>query len=307
VAGDSKEISVKAILKPLYEAEQTHGSIVLGLIKKLRDAREKANESASNIMKVAKAEQWRMWNLKQGLYSLPESLEKAVTSAGSTIKLNTTCNSIKFKPEKGAEIHLDQETLHVDHVFAGVPAHSLGKLLPENEGLAKYLSAIPFVSIALVNLEYKGEQIKQQAFGFLVPSKEKCDVLGVVFDSCNFPTHNGLNSNKTRLSVMMGGRWFEEMFGKPDSANKNRICQIAINAVRKHLGITAKPTRNEVHVLKECIPQYVVGHSKRLSDIRSHIDMHQLPISLIGSSYDGVSVNDCIANAKLAVTQYLSK
>ena len=52
---------------------------------------------------------------------------------------------------------------------------------------------------------------------------------------------------------------------------------------------------------QDCIPQYLVGHNKKLDNIFSYIRDNKLPLSLIGSSYEGVSVNDCIYNARLAV------
>lgn len=55
------------------------------------------------------------------------------------------------------------------------------------------------------------------------------------------------------------------------------------------------------------IPQYVVGHYERVFQTRSCIDNHKLGLDLIGASYDGVSVNDCIHNAIRTVNQLAIK
>ena len=52
------------------------------------------------------------------------------------------------------------------------------------------LSKIPFVSVAVVNVEFEGGDVAPaEAFGFLVPSasSKSTPLLGAVFDSCAFP------------------------------------------------------------------------------------------------------------------------
>ncbi|WAR30535.1 PPOX-like protein [Mya arenaria] len=66
---------------------------------------------------------------------------------------------------------------------------------------------------------------------------------------------------------------------------------------------TDKPSEDPsmVHVekLHNSIPQYLVGHEEKLQRISAVIEIEELPLSLVGSSYRGVSVHDCIDNARL--------
>lgn len=57
----------------------------------------------------------------------------------------------------------------------------------------------------------------------------------------------------------------------------------------------------QAYIHRQCIPQYVVGHADRLQKIRQYISQNILPLDLIGASFDGVSVNDCIHNAHQTV------
>ena len=77
---------------------------------------------------------------------------------------------------------------------------------------------------------------------------------------------------------------------------------MAFSAIREYK-ILAKISGFTVFLIcfQDAIPQYHVGHYKVLENISSYIQDHKLPLSLIGSSYKGVSVNDCINNARLAV------
>lgn len=103
------------------------------------------------------------------------------------------------------------------------------------------------------------------------------------------------------LQVMLGGSWFQRCFGDPSAAPKAELVQRAQRAVREQLGLMGNPERVMVRVQQSCIPQYTLGHWQRMERIRHFIEQQQLPISLIGASYGGVSVNDCIASAKAAV------
>ncbi|XP_078392977.1 protoporphyrinogen oxidase-like [Cetorhinus maximus] len=100
---------------------------------------------------------------------------------------------------------------------------------------------------------------------------------------------------------MMGGSWFQEAFGDPETVPQDDLLQRATEAVQNHLGITQKPLKTIIKVQKDCIPQYTLGHSKHLDTIFGYIEDHRLPLSLIGASYRGVSVNDCIHEAQRAV------
>ncbi|XP_078064077.1 protoporphyrinogen oxidase-like, partial [Mustelus asterias] len=140
-------------------------------------------------------------------------------------------------------------------------------------------------------------------FGHLIPSRESGEILGIVYDSCSFPQQNRVGPQTTRLTVMMGGSWFQKAFGDPDTVPKDHLLQRALETVQHHLGITQKPLKTILKVLKDCIPQYTLGHSEHLDTIFGSIEEHHLPLSLIGASYRGVSVNDCIYEAQRAVNR----
>lgn len=98
---------------------------------------------------------------------------------------------------------------------------------------------------------------------------------------------------------MMGGAWFDEYFGK-DSSDEYFL-NTAVEHVKKMLNIKIDPTDFHVGILNNCIPQYVVGHKDRIKRIHNYINQHGLPLSLCGSAYQGVGLNDVILSAKNAV------
>ena len=104
---------------------------------------------------------------------------------------------------------------------------------------------------------------------------------------------------------MMGGHWFNSLFGDPDSVDPNHLQNVAIETAEKTLGIRTKPTSCLTSILRDCITQYTLGHSVRIKNIFDFIESRKLPLTLIGASYNGVSVNDCIYNAQQAVDRIL--
>ncbi|NXW88443.1 PPOX oxidase, partial [Alopecoenas beccarii] len=210
---------------------------------------------------------------------------------------------------------------------------ALAEVLPADaEPLAQELRRIPAASVAVVNLQYEGVTLPvtvrsapggvpsarrcphpahaaapTQGFGHLVPSSEDTSVLGIVYDSVAFPQHDGAGATAVRLTVMLGGAWFEQSFGDPVAVAPALLLRRAQAAVREQLGLEPAPTRSIVRVHQACIPQYTLGHWERTERISRFLAEQQLPLSLIGASYAGVSVNDCIASAKAAVGRLLGQ
>lgn len=133
-----------------------------------------------------------------------------------------------------------------------------------------------------------------------MPPKENLPILGIIFDSCCFKM-----DGQTVLTVMCGGQWFDKWFGK--NPTEEMILDIALSQVKNILKIDDKPDHHKVSILKNCIPQYVVGHHDRVERIRNYIKDRKLPMSLCGASYDGVGVNDVILSARYAVDKIVEQ
>ncbi|XP_038657008.1 V-type proton ATPase catalytic subunit A-like [Scyliorhinus canicula] len=260
----------------------------------------------SRLINRAKRESWLQWTLKQGLQTLPEAIQQELCRRGVEIHLNCPVQKLQQKADGTWEVQLDGGTVNADHIFSSVPAKVLSRILPPIwEPLCESLRKIASVSVAVVNLEYEGLVLPVSGFGHLIPSHESSEILGVVYDSCSFPQHDRVGPPTTRLTVMMGGSWFQESFGDPDTVPQDHLLQRALETVQNHLGITQKPLQSIIKVHKDCIPQYALGHSELLDTIFGSIDKHHLALSLIGASYRGVSVNDCIYEAHRSVDRLL--
>uniref|UniRef100_A0A8C4WX08 Protoporphyrinogen oxidase n=1 Tax=Eptatretus burgeri TaxID=7764 RepID=A0A8C4WX08_EPTBU len=266
-AGDARYLSLRSCLPAAYEAQRLTGSLLLGLVL-ARSKRDHLLEQCELVHR-ARAEQWAQWSLARGLSSLPEALTRAISSSDqqpySEIVLGEPVQALRFTGNGQAEITLPESKIIADHVISCLPAHALTSIL--HPSLAAPLTSIQSVTVAVVNLEYPGNVLPVQGFGHLVPSSEEKGVLGIIYDSDAFPSHNRPGTATTRLTVMLGGAWFEEVFGEVGEGKRDKSreyflrCE-AVSAVVRHLGVMIPPSVVKTSVHQNCIPQYHEGHWK---------------------------------------------
>ena len=103
----------------------------------------------------------------------------------------------------------------------------------------------------------------------------------------------------------MGGSRFEEFFGHPDDVDKDFLQHIALKRLGQTLKINVPPSKCLVTVQKNCIPQYRVGHLELVRSIQETIAEEGIPLTVVGSSYRAVGMNDCIYNAKTDVANMM--
>lgn len=266
-AGDISQLSMKSCFPQFYQWEQDKGSLIKGAILTKRK-KEPLTPFERQVSKGA------LFSFKQGMQTLTDALAKKLERH---IWLDTSVHRLP----------LDR----ADHVISALPAQALGALLAKDHSdIAQLLLSFENQSITVVNLGYRKNVLKREGFGYLIPSLENEEILGAVFDSSVFPDQ----SEGTRLTVMIKGQ----------SANP---VDVALRSLDKHLGIQCLPDVYYIHKAQQAIPQYRVGHTEKVSKIEGLIRDKGLPLSLLGSAFNGVSVNDCIANAYQLIADFKLK
>uniref|UniRef100_A0AAQ5ZY10 Protoporphyrinogen oxidase n=1 Tax=Amphiprion ocellaris TaxID=80972 RepID=A0AAQ5ZY10_AMPOC len=300
-AGDCRKLSVRSCFPPFYNAEQRRGSLILGMLL------GSGTILSLNICDIRSIkESWAQWSLRRGVESLPESLAEYLQQSGK-VQLHREAAVKQIHPSaSGWKVHLEDGVVSADHIISALPAKALSSVLPSScQPLIQQLQDVSSVTVAVINLEYEGSILPVMGFGHLVPSSEDRGLLGVVYDSVPFPQHNRPDGQTTRLTVMMGGAWFQEVFGPPEAVTDEHLIARATEAVQCHLGVTTAPIWSRVALQRDCIPQYYLGHFSKVESMRHFIRENNLPLSLTGSSYDGVSVNDVIFSGRTAVQELL--
>ncbi|XP_047405130.1 protoporphyrinogen oxidase isoform X2 [Sciurus carolinensis] len=300
-AGNSRELSIRSCFPSLFQAEQTHRSIILGLL--LGAGQSPQPDSA--LIRQARAERWSQWSLRGGMEMLPQTLDTYLTSNGVSVLRGQPVSGLTLQAEGHWKVSLGDSSLEADHIISAIPASALSKLLPsEAAPMAQVLSTITAVSVAVVNLQYRGARLPVQGFGHLVPSSEDPGVLGIVYDSVAFPEQDG-NPPGLRVTVMLGGSWLQMLEASDCVLSQKLFQQQAQEAVATQLGLKEPPSHCLVHLHKNCIPQYTLGHWQKLESAMKFLAAQKLPLTLAGASYEGVAVNDCIESGRQAAISVL--
>jgi oxygen-dependent protoporphyrinogen oxidase len=307
-AGDVYQLSAKSTLSTLWNAEQRGGSIVTGMLQNvfLKGNKRFVPESEEAKRFIESMANTRLYSFRNGMQTLVDRLVEQLKAMGVEF-INGNCTKLSFEQEGVVVSSENGADILSSHVFSGIPAWELAKLLPVGNGFSEIstsLRRVPAVDVGVVNLTYHGSQLPHQGFGFLVPKSQtdQCDVIGVVYDSCVFPEQDKMPV--TRLTVMMGGHMFNQKFGSPRAVSRDLLLDVSLKEVEKVLGIPPSQLMDScVSIQEQCIPQYVVGHHHNMTLLQEQVNTLGR-LSLMGASYHGVSVNDCIYNARKLMQSY---
>lgn len=286
-AGDSKQLSVKSCFPIFMDWEKKHGSVIKGVFTK----KEKQLNKSAFVEEISKHP---IFSFKEGMETLIHALAKPLGNklklSSPVVKLQTFEDRIELKLESG-------QIISADHVFATAPPQALAKMMieqyPESSLLLRSISS---TSVAVVNVGYTKNVLDREGFGYLVPSKEKEEILGVVWDSSAFPQQNH-HPIETRLTVMIGEGQVPDFTTLPSFD----FVDIALRALSDQMGIKPEPDTIAIKMASQAIPQFEVGHAQKIQSIKEKIKSINPRLTLLGSAFDGVSVNDCIAGAKRAL------
>lgn len=206
-----------------------------------------------------------LFTLKNGMGSLIEALGE---KSQAEIRLNETVEEIR---KDG--IVANGRFYPADLIVSALNGSSLGQVT----GLWHGFNA---TDLSIVHLAYKGNVLPKKGFGYLVPSQEKESLLGMVWDSAVFPQQNA--SEETRVTAMM----------------REGSVESALDAMKRHLGISAFPIFTFTYLAQGAIPQFYVGYEKQLAHFEEKIKKAFPSLVLLGNYLRGASVDACISLAK---------
>jgi oxygen-dependent protoporphyrinogen oxidase len=113
---------------------------------------------------------------------------------------------------------------------------------------------------------------------------------------------NRAPEGKVLLRSMMGGACFPQYVKLSDAEVEMRVR----SDLEKTMGITAAPEFIRIFRHEQAIPQYIVGHGKRLEALTGMVGRHS-GLVLTGNSYRGIGLNDCVAAAHRGAEEALAQ
>ena len=195
------------------------------------------------------------------------------------------------------------ENLSADALVIALPAPRAAAVLRrESAALADELAAIPYASSAVVTLAFRRSDVRHplDAFGVVVPEIERRRIIACSFSSVKYDGR--APSDRVLMRVFVGGAMQPEACEAGDDA----LLATVLGEVRELLGTTAAPVLTRVNRWPESMPQYRVGHARRVARIRE-LERRIPSLALAGNAYDGVGLSDCVRSAESAVDGLLAR
>jgi len=279
-AGDPDALSTKYAFPKLWEAEQTHGSLIRGLIAQMRQKRARGERGVARIV-----------SFTRGLQALPEALA-AQLPAGA---IRTGATVLSLTPGAPWRVVARRDGLaaaeEFDAVVLALPAPALAALPigpAETRPLAS-LAVVDYPPVTSLFLGFRRDQVAHplDGFGVLVPAVEHRSVLGVLFSSTLFAGR--APAGHVALTVYVGGTRQPELAQLPPASLRPRV----LADLRELLGVTGEPVFSHVTAWPHAIPQYNLGYERVLAAITDAEAQH--PGLFVGGHIrDGISVANCI-------------
>ncbi|MBV9497866.1 MAG: protoporphyrinogen oxidase [Acidobacteriaceae bacterium] len=276
--GDSASLSAESVLPRFLSYEARYGS----LIKGVREESAKTPRSGPLFSSFRNG----MGELIDALASGSRSYCKIVHSAVTNLEQTTA----------GWRVAADGKTLEGAALVLACPSYITGELLANiSPVLASHLSSIPYSSAILVTLVLRASEIKGKldGFGFLVPRAERRSIAAATFIHNKFPGR--IPPELAGIRAFIVGKEAKELLNAPESELLNLVRE----ELRRLTGVQGQPVFSSVYRWPDSMPQYVVGHKERQRAIADCLE-HFASLYLVGNSYDGIGIPDCVHLARQA-------
>ncbi len=284
-AGDSQKLSLAATFPKMAAMEAEHGSLTRAMFAKMREAKLAGKKSGGPAGPGG-----RLTTFEGGMTRLPNQLSAHL---GKRLLLERPVHALS---RDGSAFVLETSggEIAADAVLLSLPAAQTADLVA---GLAPAavapLSAITTAPIAVVMLGYDDREAfgrPVRGFGFLVPRGENVDLLGTLYCHDIFPGQAPASS--LFLRAMVGGARSPDTAALADDA----LLATVRTSLARVYGADPEPDRVWIVRWEHGISQYTVGHLDRVAAAEEAAAA--AGIELAGSPFRGVSVNDCIRQAR---------
>ncbi|MBF0489025.1 MAG: protoporphyrinogen oxidase [Candidatus Omnitrophica bacterium] len=197
--------------------------------------------------------------------------------------------ALKYKSsiQIGVEVK-DLAELKADTIICATPAYVAAELF----GMP-ILQDIYYSPVAVVGMLIKKDSFKRlpDGFGYLIPSGEGKEVLGVLIESNVYTRQT--SKDQIFLRVMMGGAHHPGIA----SYTKEQLQVLALKEIDEIYGLKEDSSSISVKLWTKGIPQYELDYPAIRQAITEELKKKQ-NLFLCANYLDGISFNDCIKNAK---------
>jgi oxygen-dependent protoporphyrinogen oxidase len=290
---DATQLSLAATMPEFLAAEREHGSLRAAL--RASGAQQPASADPADGPAGTGARYGAFMTLRSGMGTLIDAL--AASLPPESICLSTPVASLAKKSNARWQATLaDGSAEEFDGVIIAGPAAAAAHIVEGcDQQLRELLAQIQAASSVVVTLIYRQDQIARplDAFGFVVPRVENRSILAASFPSVKFPGRG--TPAQTPIRVFLGGALRPQAIARGDA----ELIATAQRELADLLGIRGVPSRATVARWPASMPQYRVGHLALVDAIERRVAAHA-GLELVGASYRGVGIPQCVRSGRLA-------
>ncbi len=291
-------MSVLATFPRFVHMEQKSGSLIRGMIAAMKH-RTHAMHNAPAPKAGATKLTFSM-SFTEGMQTLSQACVDFI--GRDTIRSGAAVKAVE-PLGKGFRVILDNgETIDADHILIAAASYeAAGMVEGFDRTLAEQLRKIAWSSSATVSIAFRKEDVKVPlaGFGFIVPRVEGRRINAATYSSIKWTDR--APGDRALIRVFVGGGHHEELVTDLDDAGLAAVVQEELDTV---LGLRADPQFTKVYRWFQGMPKYTVGHLDRVSLIDRSVSTHP-GLHLIGCSYKGIGIGDCIHEAQIAAEKVL--
>ncbi|MBI5024257.1 MAG: protoporphyrinogen oxidase [Candidatus Omnitrophica bacterium] len=271
--GDARATVLKAAFARIHELEQRYGSLFKAMMKLRKGGMPKGT----------------LTSFHRGQARLTDALARRYAPDvrfDQEVKSITRVSGRFVVATAGARYETDE-------VFVCAPAYQAATMIKEmSPSIARELEKIRYSPMAVIGLGFSRKAFERPpaGFGYLIPSSEGKEVLGVLFESNIFPGRCG--KEEILLRIMVGGARYPDILTKP----REVLIALALKEVQTTLKTEASPGETFFVQWPKAIPQYDRSYVEAESALEEKLREWK-GLYLAANYRKGVSLNDCIENA----------
>ena len=266
-AGDTKKMSIKFVLRKVWEMEQKNGSILKSIFLNKTNYQPKS------------------FSFENGLSDLLDCFKKELDK---NIFLKIKVTSLTRKNNLNFVQINDGQEIQCKNIISTIPAHCLKDIITDQK-IITYLKKIEYHPLNVLHFSLERNKIYSpiDGFGVLAKPSDKLSFLGILFNSRIFPH---LSPKKYDLiTVMVGGAKQKNILKKPKKEIEKRV----ISDIKKIIHFEGKIELLNHFSWKKGIPQYDMNFLNFSKSIKNFKQKNP-GLFIIGNFLEGVSVSNCI-------------
>ncbi len=281
-AGDINRLKIDAVMPGVRELEKQHGSVIRGVIAKMRTAARQGKGKKKGLP--------AMTSFTRGMAVLPQRLAADCVDRGSLVYGNGVREIVR--ENGGWRVLAEQGEVCCRHLVLALPVNqSLPLLTQALPTMPPPLPAIPEARIATVLLGFNDRARIPFGFGYLAPEQEQRFTLGALFSSHMFPGR--APAGHQLLEALVGGRRHPERLELAD----DQLIDSVYRDLRQLIELPEPPSFTAVLRPRAGIPQLEEGYTGLLA-WRHAVHAACENLHLCGFGWKGIGINDMTKEAR---------